>query len=169
MSRRFLPPKFRGEQAECAFIKAAMDRGLVISVPLSDSAGYDVIVDTSRPFDLREKRRGNLLRIQVKCAHVPAPNGFQFHGWRTVKRKQHTPRDADFIACYVVPYDTWYIIPVCGLSSVNIRLNPHLPNSRGRFEPFRERWDLLGASKPSCTCWRKSGRRTTASSRRRSR
>lgn len=148
MPRRSPPPKFRGEQAECAFIHAAMERGLVVSVPLSDSAGYDLIIDTSRPFDLRARRRGRLLRIQVKCAHLRAPNGFQFHAWRTNARKPLTCRDADFIACFVVPFGTWYIIPVQELVSMNIRLHPDVPNSRGRFERFRERWDLFLDARP---------------------
>ncbi len=144
---RFRSPKFLGEQAECAFMKAAMDRGLLVSMPFGDSAGYDVIVDTSRPYDLRGKRRGRLWRVQVKCASRCNNNEFQFHGWRSSTRLRLTitARDTDFLACYVIPYDTWYIIPVRALTSQAIYLRPHIPHSRGRFEPFRERWDLLGA------------------------
>ncbi len=137
-------PKFLGEQAECAFMKAAMDRGLVVSKPFGDSAGYDVIVDNSQPYKTPGPR-GRLWRVQVKCALKPSNGEFQFHAWRQSSRQLLTDRDTDFLACHVVPYDAWYIIPVGALTGVNVYLHPHTPHSRGRFEPFRERWDLLGS------------------------
>ena len=60
---------FLGEQAECAFMKAAMDRGLVVSKPFGDSARYDFIVDAD----------GRLSRVQVKSAWVLSRRGaYQF-------------------------------------------------------------------------------------------
>ncbi len=132
-------------------MNAAMDRGLLVATPFGDSAGYDVIVDNSRPYDLKGKRRGRLWRVQVKCATRPTGNNeFQFHNWRSSTRDRQvlTAADADFLACYVGPYDTWYIIPIAALQPGSVYLRPHILNSRGRYEPFRERWDLLGASRP---------------------
>ncbi len=148
MPRRSPSFTFQGEQAECAFIHAAMQRGLVAAIPLTNSAGYDVIVDTGRPFDPRYRGPRRLWRVQVKCALYAANHKLKVHAWRSAGRFLLSPRDADFLAAYVPSCGLWYIIPVTAITSASIYLHPHRKNSRGRFERFRERWDLFHDARP---------------------
>ena len=49
----------------------------------------------------------------------------------------------DFLAAYVIPRDAWYIIPVSAFDSiVSLNVAPHR-RSNGRFEQYREAWDLF--------------------------
>jgi hypothetical protein len=50
--------------------------------------------------------------------------------------------DVDFVAGYVYPEDTWYIVPVEAIRTQEIRVYPNRPGM-GRYECFRETWELM--------------------------
>ncbi len=58
-------------------------------------------------------------------------------------RHCYTKKEIDFIACYVVPGDVWYIVPVKVAEKLagNIWLSPHRPVDRHK--KFMEAWDLF--------------------------
>lgn len=133
-------PKLAGERAESAFMTAALERGLIVSRPFGESAAYDVIVDNRA---LRPARRSSRLwRIQVRSVSGSAPYRVTtFHGR---DRRPITAADADFLAVFIVPLAAWYVIPVAGFApAMGIWLFPHVPESRGRFERYRDAWRLL--------------------------
>ena len=48
----------------------------------------------------------------------------------------------DFIAAYVIPADTWYIIPVTAVGSqAHLLLAPHRKHSK--YDRYKEAWHLL--------------------------
>src|SRR5512146_1386960 len=124
--------KRQGELAELAFLHKAAKLGFIVSKPWGDSAPYDFIVDAL----------GCLSRVQVKSVaashhgawRVPCGNGCS-------SKTPYTAADIDFLAAYIIPLDTWYLIPVAAFSPVKgLRLRP---GSKRKFEPFREAWPLL--------------------------
>jgi hypothetical protein len=131
-------PKFAGEHAESAFVTAAMGRGLMVSRPFGESASYDAIVDNR----WRRGGRGRLWRVQVRSVSGDAPfRVTTFHGRA---KRPLTIDDADFLAVFIVPLATWYLIPVAAFApAMGLWLFPHVVASKGRFEKYREAWQLL--------------------------
>ena len=128
-------PKTQGELAELAFLYRAASLGLVVSKPYGDTAPYDFIVGCRR----------RLTRIQVKSVAHNWRNGYRTTAGTGCAKRPYTKDDMDILALYIIPMDTWYLIPVEAFTPVKtIRCCPHLPNSNGRFERFREAWHLLG-------------------------
>lgn len=70
----------------------------------------------------------------------------------TRRGTQHVPlsvEDADFLAALVVPHAAWYIIPVAAFAPAkHLALFPQTPASRGRWERFRDAWQLLRRQRP---------------------
>jgi hypothetical protein len=74
-----------GERAECAFLSAAMDRGLIVSKPYGDSAPYDFIVEARvnhRGHRGHRGRSGNRGIAKAKLNHEV----HEGHGGRTKAR-----------------------------------------------------------------------------------
>jgi hypothetical protein len=143
MRRSTTSPKLVGERVELAFMYEASERGFFPVKPLGDSLPYDVIIDATR-YDRHSRATGprRLLRIQVKSVAYGSRRGYQVLMWGN--RRRYTYRDFDFLAVHVIPEKAWYIIPIrhC-LASLAVRVYPHHSKSKGRFERFRGRWDLL--------------------------
>jgi hypothetical protein len=118
---------------------AALERGLIVSRPFGESAGYDVVVDNHW---LRSGRPGRLWRVQVRSVSGTPPfRVTTFHG---SAKRPITVADADFLAVSIVPLRRWYIIPVRLFAPTYcLWLFPHVAHSRGRFERYREAWRLL--------------------------
>ena len=100
---------------------------------------------------------GRVFRIQVKSVFTTNRWGYSvtvaqraYHG----PMVQYSADEIDFIAAYVVAHDAWYIIPIAEIGSLaHIRLYPEgaKRSDGGRFEKYREAWDLLrrGAARPT--------------------
>ena len=76
--------------------------GLRVSKPYGDSASYDVGVESA----------GRILRVQVKSTL------YRRRGIESYSLNVHGPRrqlykdgSVDFFAVYLIPRDTWYILP----------------------------------------------------------
>ena len=93
-------PKRRGEWAELRFMQRAAEHGLLLSKPWGDSAPYDVAVD----------HHGHFLRVQVKCTLYHRGKSYKCH--LDHNGIPYGPHQVDFIAAYVIPADTWYILPL---------------------------------------------------------
>ncbi len=138
--------KRKGEMAELIFVIKAASMGFAVSKPYGDSEPYDLVVED----------KGRLLRIQVKSVFTTTRWGYSVAVARKRLRHhlQYSDQEIDFIAAYVVPHDAWYIIPVAEIvNSIHIRLYPDGTKKRdgGRFEKYREAWDLLRLGAPATT------------------
>jgi hypothetical protein len=125
--------------AELIFVVKATSMGFAVSKPYGDSEPYDLIVE----------QNGRVFRIQVKSVFTTQRWGYSI---AVARMRQHKPilrysaDEIDFIAAYVVAHDAWYIIPVAEIGSLaHIRLYPEGTKryDGGRFEKYREAWDLL--------------------------
>lgn len=137
-----LGTKRMGELAELGFMYRAAGHGFGVARPYGDSHPYDIL--------LQHRRR--LLRIQVKSCfrhdrgrHTGFSITVSHHFGKT--KFTYSVEDIDFIAAFVAPYDTWYLIPLEALGQTKaIRLYPatkRLKRRGGFFEQYREAWHLL--------------------------
>ena len=138
MPRR-LPPKIIGEWVECEFLARAAQHGLVVSKPYGDSAPFDFVVGGRQP----------LHRVQVRATSVFGNRAFRCSIGRLWPRTRFNPRNYDFLAVYVIPYQAWYLIPTRSIRGARwaITLFPHVRNSKGKYEQFRDAWRLLGPTR----------------------
>ena len=49
----------------------------------------------------------------------------------------------DVVACYVQPFDTWYLIPAHLCTGSTLKFYPHVPQSKSKFAPFRDEWSVF--------------------------
>jgi hypothetical protein len=121
--------KQRGEWAESVFMAKAHERGLPVSKPWGDSWPYDFVVGTT----------GRFVSVQVKSTLSRPVSGYMC----TVQAHRPYPAGSfDFVAAYIIPADTWYILPAAFIQGMKVvTLQPDSPNSK--YEPYREAWHLL--------------------------
>ena len=122
--------KARGEWAELRFMTRATELGLRVTKPWGDNAPYDFAVESN----------GRFFRIQVKCTRQKRWNSYRCH--LDSNGHAYSADQIDFIAAYIIPADTWYILPIEATNGQpEILLNPHRPNSR--HAKYKEAWHLL--------------------------
>jgi hypothetical protein len=132
-----------GELAELGFMYRAATHGFGVARPYGDSHPYDILLQHGR----------RLLRIQVKSCFT-TKRAFRNAGFQILAahhrgkgKTGYSIEEIDFIAAFVAPYDTWYLIPVDALGQNKaIRLYPankRLKRLGGFYEQYREAWHLL--------------------------
>ena len=123
-------PKARGEWAELRFMTRATELGLRVTKPWGDNAPYDLAVETN----------GRFLRVQVKCTRFRRGRSYKCH--LDHNGRHYRADQIDFIAAYVIPADSWYILPIEATNhQPDVLLTPHNQNSK--YEKYREAWHLL--------------------------
>jgi hypothetical protein len=123
-------PKARGEWAELRFMTRAAELGFIVTKPWGDMA----------PFDLALAYRGHFVRVQVKCTIFHRGNSYKCH--LDSNGVPYRPDQIDFFAAYVIPTDTWYILPIKATNhQPDILLTPHCKNAK--YEKYKEAWPLL--------------------------
>ena len=120
--------KSKGEVAEIRFAAVAIAYGLALARPWGDSEKFDFITGRTR----------NLWRVQVKSTSAKGPSGGYAVNACT-QGKSYTEDEVDFLAAYVFPANTWYIIPIRALRGAKmLLLHPESRRSSGKWEAFRE-------------------------------
>lgn len=127
-----------GTIGEAEFLSKAIRKGLKVSKP-QGTYSYDFIVDNGK----------TLNKVQVKTGTCYNKKAYSYT--ISVKRKQnrndaysYKSKDFDYLAAYVLPLNSWYIIPITELVSVKgIALFPHITHSDSKWEKYREAWSLL--------------------------
>jgi hypothetical protein len=128
--------KMRGEWAELRFMSRAAEHGLRVAKPWGDSSPYDFAVE----------HHGHFLRVQVKCTKYRRWNSYRC--CVAANGVPYASDQLDFIAAYVIPADTWYIIPTAAiLGQQTILLTPDRKYDRKhcKFDGYKEAWHLLRA------------------------
>lgn len=128
-----------GELAEAKFVVKALEQDLLVSHADSKDCPYDKIVDNGQ----------KIYRIQIKATSklnekMTGGNAYRFSVAKGSRNKKvYHKSEVDFFACYVAPMDTWYIIPFKKITSKSLQLFTHVKNSKGKYEQYKERWELL--------------------------
>jgi len=125
--------KQRGEWAELCFMARAAGEGLKVSRPWGDTASYDVGVEYG----------GRFMRVQVKSTIYRRRNGEFSLNVCGPKRKKYKKGTVDFFAVYLIPIDTWYIIPYEVVGKTNFSLHFTVGSKRQKYGRFREAWELM--------------------------
>jgi hypothetical protein len=126
----------QGELGEVAFMHKATSLGFPLALPYGHLHRYDFIVESGK----------KLWRVQVKTS------GFMMRGLYRLCIYHHTNRvghaytesEIDFVAVYIIPEETWYILPVREVLGRQILL--FRPKGYPRVDPYayyREAWHLL--------------------------
>lgn len=135
--RRLRNAKNRGVWAESAFMTKALGLGLTVCKPVGDNDPFDFVV-----FNMRRA----VNRVQVKS--VWAHWGRRYFAGGT-RGRVYKPSEVDFLVVVIPRVDAWYIIPIDAIKNVRLpSFSPHIPNSKGRFEKYRDAWHLLTGDEP---------------------
>ena len=119
----------RGAWTEMRFVTRATEEDLLATKPFR-STSYDVATDY----------RGRFRRVQVKSTICKRDNSYICS--TCCNHIPYTPAEVDFIAAYVIPTDTWYIIPIRATNGqTDISLCPHRKNAK--YSKYKEAWHLL--------------------------
>ena len=120
-----------GDVAELKLMALMMELGYMACKPMTHHSRYDLIVDMD----------GCLIRIQVKSTNYKVKskkdNAYVCHAYSQKKKNRYQTTEVDYMAIHVPDFDAWYIIPMEEIASENIKVYPHTPKSRGRFEKYR--------------------------------
>jgi hypothetical protein len=133
--------KASGSMYEYIFAVEAMRRGLHPFMPLEEHLAQDSLVMNDA---------GKTFRIQVKgTSHVTQESPTARKRYKIMSStgaKTKRPIDCakvDIVPSYIATEDLWYIIPCLELEgSTTFWLYNH-PDSKGRLEKWKERWDLF--------------------------
>ncbi len=141
-----LHPKRRGEWAELRFQLRATEQGLILARPCGDCAPYDFLVACpERPNPDRTDHHGHFFRVQVKCTVYHRGTSYKCH--LDHNGLPYTSAEIDLFAAYVIPADTFYILPLAATNNQpDILLTPHRPNSK--YSQYKEAWHLLMSPRP---------------------
>jgi len=123
--------KWAGELSEMKFQVRATENRLVCSKPFGDLQTYDFLTDSGMAIH----------RVQVKSTNRKRDRGYAISLERN-KHKKYEPNDFDVVACYIKPFDVWYLIPMRKIKGTQIKFYPHL-SGVGRYEQYREDWEVL--------------------------
>ena len=93
-----------------------------MNIPFGEDTRYDVIVDTPQ----------GLRRVQIKTCTKPNKRGrFKLTvNYGRSPRKSYTAEDCDFVAAYVVPLESWWIIPIDKVKTTTIDIGNQHQESR---------------------------------------
>jgi hypothetical protein len=126
----------QGELGELAFLSKASSLGFDLSLPYGQGRRYDFVVDCGR----------NLWRVQVKTTEHML-NGLYLVGiHHRANRRAHnyTESEIDFVAIYILPEQTWYILPVREVTEHrSLLFRPKGYHRRDPYAHYREAWHLL--------------------------
>jgi hypothetical protein len=136
-----LTTKRRGELAELAFTLKATTLGFAVSKPYGDSERYDFIVDSHEPNTMPK-----LSRVQVKCSTQLVDGLYRTNAHRRINGRAvpYKLTEIDFIIAYIIPEDSWFILPlrdILGLTSLLFRRKRD--RRPGLYDSYREAWRLL--------------------------
>jgi len=129
--------KRTGEISEAAFLNKATSEGFAVAKPWGDSERYDFILDSGH----------RLWRIQLKCTATLRARGYDVQSIYAIYgggKVCYSADEIDALAAYIIPKQTWYIIPVEDFAPArSLRFYPDIHCPRARWERYREAWHLL--------------------------
>src|SRR6266852_9692866 len=128
--------KQRGELAEMAFTYKAAGLGFGVAKPYGDSESYDFILDSGV----------RLWRVQVKSTYAPRTHSYYIRACGNTggSKKAYTAKQIDMLVAFLVTEDAWYVVPVKAFAPrKHLHFYPSGSKTGGRYEQYREAWDLL--------------------------
>ena len=128
-----------GYLAEQVFFTEAMRRNYDVLTPIGEYLPIDCIV---------MNRAGGTIKTQIKATDTKVmSSGAERYQICAGSGASKTPIDCtkvNVVACYVNPYDQWYLIPCLSLEEkVKIYLYPQNQKSTGQYEKYKDNWEIF--------------------------
>lgn len=97
---------------------------------------------------LRDARRVGthpLHRIQVKCSTQLLNGLYRVNAHRRTNGRAvpYLPSEIDFLVAYIIPEDTWYVIPIHAIRVTSLLFRRRRDRRPGLYDQYREAWHLL--------------------------
>lgn len=132
----------KGRYYEVLFKAECLRRRLEVLSPECTHLPFDVAIFSNNKF-LRIQVKGTPT-IQVRPKRKSIDRVYRFNV-RNARRTNYADLGVDFIAGFVEPLDSWYIIPAAAITAQLFEVRP---NATGKAAEFKERWDLLSPHLP---------------------
>jgi hypothetical protein len=119
-----------------------MSLGLVVAKPYGQMHRYDFMVEGGP----------NIWRVQVKTSTCMRDGRYQLCVQRITHRRfvAYKKSELDFVVAYLMPEQTWYILPVSEVvGRRSILLPPQAFPRTNPYARYREAWHLLGKTEDS--------------------
>jgi len=121
---------------EAIFITECLVRNIPVYQPVADIYGVDMITGH------------DLKKIQVKtCSKIDdrykSSTSYKVQCRRGAACVAYD-NEFDYMAAYLIPIDTWYIIPIKELNKTTIRVNPS--SEKCKFHKYKKAWHLINNS-----------------------
>lgn len=101
---------------------------------------FDVLEpSTVQPYDLIVECPRGLVKVQVKGSNLVGHGGSVRFKLNDKKISNYT-KLFDVMACYLQPYDCWYLLPSSTLTTRSIRLFPKTKTKISKRERYKENW-----------------------------
>lgn len=133
--------KERGTAVEVLFRYECLAKGYMPHAPDGDPMCHDSVVMNP----LNGKCKVTQVR-GVTHQTIGSRRSYAYKALALCLNKKLHLRDSivETLAVFVVPEKAWYLIPVSKISSGTVSLWPHLENSKGQYEKYREKWNTFG-------------------------
>lgn len=89
--------------------------------------------------------RPSLWRVQVKASTHIVGGFYRVHASHRRGNRDipYQPREIDFIAAYIIPEDTWYIIPIRAVGATHLLFRRKEDRRPSLYAKYKEAWHLL--------------------------
>ena len=124
-----------GHIYEQAFFTQALRKNLEVFIPLGDYLPQDCLI---------MNQAGKVFKVQIKGSKVER-NRYKISSSSGSGTKRSLDcTKVDILAAYCVEPDVFYLIPCMELDgSLTIGLCPQNPNSKAKFEKFKDNWSVF--------------------------
>ena len=126
------PRQHEGFIYEAMFKVEALKRMFDVLEP-STVQPYDVIVECPR----------GLVKVQVKGSNLAGHGDSMRFKVNDNRRVTNYTKLFDVMACYLQPYDCWYLIPSATITTGSLRLFPKTKTKISKRERYKENWSLF--------------------------
>lgn len=135
--------KKAGVLYEYEFFTRALKNDLDVFIPAGDNLPQDCLCMNSD---------GEVFKVQVKgtnSAFMQSRKTARFKVTAATGSQKKKPIDCekvDILAVYIEPHDIFYLIPCLEIANISPWFYPELENSKGRYEKYKEKWDIFKAA-----------------------
>jgi antitoxin ParD1/3/4 len=94
----------------------------------------------------------SLHRVQVKCSTQFVDGLYRVNAHRRIygRAVPYLPSEIDFLVAYIIPEDTWYVIPIHAIRGTSLLFRRRRDPKPGLYDRYREAWHLLRPQMHTC-------------------
>jgi hypothetical protein len=121
-----------GAIAESRFITECLERNFEPHLPT-----------TPMPWDFIVTCPAGTLKVQIKASsRKSSVNTYCINSGTGCKSKDTMCETIDVVGCYIIPEQTWWMIPREEIKGVTLKLNI-LPDSKSKHKKYQENWSIF--------------------------